>query len=67
MSQFVFEQASNGGWVFATDHRDIFLFGPDLQDVVAQAQQAARLLERAHREVASGLATTSWEPLPVAC
>ena len=51
MKDFTFEQQSGNGWVFAKNSRsDVFLFGPTLADVVAQAAQAEEFLAGARRD-----------------
>ena len=53
MKNFVFEQMID--WVFARHtHQNIFLFGPSLEDVMAQAEQAEAHLKMSYGAIPEG-------------
>ncbi len=66
MRNFEFQQEPRSGWVFAKDivNNNIFLFGPDVEDVKQQAAEAEAFLALAKR--AFPPEPVSWKNLQVA-
>jgi hypothetical protein len=71
LENFLVQRAAVSGWVFAKSRaEDIFLFGPELEDVRRQASIAAELLAHAKKVAAQNVIRealpTDWTPLPLA-
>jgi hypothetical protein len=71
LENFLVQRAAESGWVFAKSRdEDIFLFGPDLEDVRRQASIAAELLAHAKKVAAQNVIREAlpidWTPLPLA-
>ena len=73
VNNFLFQQETEGGWVFAKHvNSDMFLFGPTLSDVIQQATDAENFLKHA-RQLDSGMSGNAtrvvaprWEQLEIA-
>jgi len=71
LENFLVQRVTESGWVFAKSREeDIFLFGPDVEDVRRQAGVAADLLAHAKRVAAQNVIRealpTDWTLLSVA-